>query len=516
MTGVPDVLVVGAGPTGLTTALMAHDHGARVRIIERRPEEDRPSRAMVLHARTLEMLRPLGVTEDLLTRADLSPAAELHLGARTVRVELAELALGDTAFAHLTLIRQMDVEDVLVKALTARGLSVERGTELVDVVAQEDEVVALLGPRRGERVRARFAVGCDGQASTVRTAAGIGWSGAPYREEVLLADVELDGDLAPGVLHAVPGREGLVFVFHLGERAPWRVLATRPARSPGTAYGQPGEPLDEGELEGLLAMSGLGVTLRRVAWSARVPLQHRIADAFRAGNVFLAGDAAHAHSPAAAQGMNSGIQDGVNLGWKLAFATRSEDPRPELLESYEHERRSVARLVLVMTHAVFFAEASTNPVAGLLRARLVPLAAPLAPRLLRQRALVAEGFRVLSGLRVRHRSSPLSVSAAAHGELHAGDRLPDARVTCEGETTELHALTARPGVHVLLARDAPVVGRTLAGRWVSVHRLDRPGRGATVVRPDGYAGLSSKAADEGEIGAWLDLVAARSRTFTTG
>src|SRR5690554_5182234 len=122
-----DVLVVGAGPAGLATALQAYDNGASVRVVERRPEAFRPSRAMIMHPRTLESRRPLGVTDDLLDRGDRAPTAELHLGPRSVTVQLADVALRDTAFPHLTLLRQMDVEEVLANALKQRGVEVERG-----------------------------------------------------------------------------------------------------------------------------------------------------------------------------------------------------------------------------------------------------------------------------------------------------------------------------------------------------------------------------------------------------
>ncbi len=128
-----EVLVVDAGPTGLALALQAHDHGARVRIVERRPEMFRPSRALILHPRTLEVLRPLAVTESLLARADVAPEVPLHLGSRMVPVGVAELELSDTAFPHLSLVRQMDVETVLSQALADRGVYVERGVELIEV-----------------------------------------------------------------------------------------------------------------------------------------------------------------------------------------------------------------------------------------------------------------------------------------------------------------------------------------------------------------------------------------------
>jgi 2-polyprenyl-6-methoxyphenol hydroxylase-like FAD-dependent oxidoreductase len=508
-----DVLVVGAGPTGLTAALQAHDHGATVRVVEQRPEAFRPSRAMIMHPRALESLRPLGVTDELVDRGDVSPKARLHLGRRVVAAELADVALSDTAFPHLTLLRQMDTEEVLARALERRGVEVERGTELVGVGPGPDgePVRALLHSGRGqEEVSCRFVAGCDGPASTVRGLARIGWHGGTYREEVVLADVELDGDLEPGMLHVVAGREGLLFVFALGEGASWRLLATRPSRDEHSAFGQPGEEVPASDVQDLLDVAGLDVAVTEMRWSAQVRLQHRLADAFRRGPLFLAGDAAHAHSPAAAQGMNTGILDAVNLGWKLAFAAR-DGAHPALLASYEGERRPVARQVLALTRLVFFAEASTNPLSAFLRGRLVPLAAPAVPLLLGQPRLMAEVVRMLSQRWVRYRHSPISVEGAPPDGRwpRAGDRLPDQPVGYAGESARLHDLTARPGVHVLLERDARDLDPALLGPHVTVHRLDSPGRGLVAARPDGHVGFRCGEADPAQLGAWLDLVGAR-------
>ena len=164
-----DILVAGAGPAGLALALQAHDHGAAVRVVDRRPEAARPSRALILHARTLEVLRPLGVTPALLARADTAPAADLRLGARVVRVTFGEFALPDTAFPHLTLVRQTDVERVLAAALAERGVEVERGTELAAVREEPGGVQALLrtpAGSRGGRVRLRRRLRRPGQHRT--------------------------------------------------------------------------------------------------------------------------------------------------------------------------------------------------------------------------------------------------------------------------------------------------------------------------------------------------------------
>jgi 2-polyprenyl-6-methoxyphenol hydroxylase-like FAD-dependent oxidoreductase len=504
-----DVLVVGAGPTGLTTALQAHEHGARVRVVDRRAEAARPSRAMIVHPRTLEVLRPLGVTEALLARADRAPAAELHLGRRQVPVQLGDVALPDTPFPHLTMVRQMDVETVLAEALQARGVEVERGVELVHASTGATAARATLnGHRPVEEVTCGFLVGCDGPDSAVRRSAAIGWQGAPYREEVVLADVELAGELEPGRLHVVAARPGLVFLFALGEGATWRLLATRPGRGTRTPFGQPGPEVPAREVQQILDAAGLEAALVELRWSARVRLQHRLADSFRAGRLFLAGDAAHTHSPAAAQGMNTGIVDAVNLGWKLAFAGTGE--HEILLGSYELERRPVARQVLALTHLVFFAEASTHPLPALLRGTVLPLTAPVVPLLLRQPHLMGLAVRLLSQGWVHYRRSPLSVGATptARGP-RPGDRLPDQEVTAHGRRTRLHDLTAGPGVHVLLDRDAALPAQRPLGPRVTVHRVTSwPGRGLRAVRPDGHVGFADDDVDAGRLADWLDLVAA--------
>jgi 2-polyprenyl-6-methoxyphenol hydroxylase-like FAD-dependent oxidoreductase len=517
MTPPANVLVVGAGPAGLALALQAHDHGAAVRIIDRRPEAARPSRALLLHARTLEVLRPLGVTPSLLARADTAPVVDIQLGARVIPITLADLALPDTAFPHLSLVRQMDVEKVLAAALAERGVEVERGTELATVHEGRGGVRAVLrSTTKTEEALAGFVVGCDGPSSTVRSQAGIGWPGFHYPVEVVLADAELDGDLPGRAAHVVAGRKGMVFLFRFGELATWRLLATRPGRPDYVPFGQPGPPVSVTELQALLDEAGLGARITELAWSSRIRLQHRVAERFRRGRLYLAGDAAHAYSPATGQGMNAAIQDAANLGWKLAFAG-SEPDAAGLLGSYNLERRPVARQFLAVTHVAFWGEAATGRLPATFRGGLLPLAAPLLPVLMRRRRLVAGGIRVLSQLRVSYRHSPLSVEGTPRrrGGPRAGDRLPDQAVSAVGRSIRLHELIARPGVHVLLDRDAGRLDTLPAGRLISVHRLtSTPGCGLTAVRPDGYIGFRGQIADASQLTAWLSQIGAISRPST--
>ena len=519
MTSETDVLVVGAGPTGLTAALEAHAHGASVRIVDRREERIQPSRAMMLHARALECLRPLGVTAALLDRADTAPEARIHLGGRVLAVGLGHVDLPDTAFPHLSLVRQAAIEEVLWDALRARGVDVEWGVEFLglhDGPADDATMSARLRTTGGtpEHQRCRFVAGCDGQSSTVRRLVGADWRGAPYRVEAVLADVELGTPLEPGVLHVAVGGSGLAFLFALGEGATWRMLATRRADvGPNARFGQFGERVPPQEVRRLIRESRLGATIDEVRWSARVPLQHRVAKPFRRGALFLAGDAAHAHSPAGGQGMNNGILDAVNLGWKLGLASAGE-AHEAVLESYDQERRRAAYEVLALTHVIFFAEASPDPVARFVRSALLPIAAPLIPPLLRRRRLTAAAVRLLAQPYVRYEHSSISRDVAPRATRwpRPGHRLPDAPATVNGRRGRLHELTAAPGIHVLLEPDARWDVEWLGGRppgdRVHVHRLvGHPGRGVVAVRPDGYIGYRCGEADRG-LGDWLRLVGA--------
>jgi 2-polyprenyl-6-methoxyphenol hydroxylase-like FAD-dependent oxidoreductase len=511
-----DVLVIGAGTTGLTAALQAHACGARVRIVERRSQLTRPSRAMMIHPRTLEELFPLGVTDELLASGDASPRAEVHLGSRVISADLDRFGLRGTSFPRLLFIRQTHVEAVLAGALAARGLEVEFGVELVDLKRHGEGVVAILRHDDvADEVFCRYVAACDGPASTARGILGIPWRGGTYDREVILADLELARGPTEGVAHVVIGRRGLLFLFAIGESAPWRMLATRRTdSSDDLPFGQPGPPVSADVLQRMVDEAGLPARIARVAWSARVPLQHRIASRFRVGPVFLAGDAAHSHSPAGGQGMNAGIQDAVNLGWKLAFAARAAirgGDAETLLDSYERERRPVDRRIRALTHLLFWAESGTGPLPTFGRGVLAPLAAPAVPALLRRRRIPAAALRLLSQLSVRYRRSPLSVDGAAgiSRALRAGRRLPDGLVLCRGHRTRLQQVIARPGIHLLLQRDAGDPDHRSLGPGVYVHRITNwAGRGMIGVRPDGYIGFRSGVVDDERLHQWLTLVAA--------
>jgi 2-polyprenyl-6-methoxyphenol hydroxylase-like FAD-dependent oxidoreductase len=533
-----DVLVVGAGPTGLTLAAQLQAFGASARIVDRQPDRVHESRALAVQPRTLEVLRGLGVTEELLARGNDAVWVQLHAGDRTTRVRLFGLGLDDTAYPFLLFVSQAETEAVLDGHLAGHGVHVERRVELATFHADPDSVSCTLrhADGRTEQVRARYLVGCDGAASSVRRGAGIPFQGGAYPQTFALADLEVDGGLEADSAHAFLGQVGLLFFFPLGRPASWRLLGMHP-----TLHGRdPARPSLE-ELQALAdRFTGGRLRLRDPVWLTYFRLAHRHATRYRAGRVFLAGDAAHVHSPAGAQGMNTGIQDAWNLGWKLALAARGLAAEA-LLDSYDAERRPVGRLVVRFTDRAFAVATSTNPILRAIRTQLVPRVVPLALRFDRG---MAYGFRTVSQLGIGYRHSPAVQEGrpALRRGPRAGDRLPDARIARDGQECWLGEALAAPGFHLLLCGhpndwDA---GRLAAagGRYagvLAVHHLTREavpgalhdsngqalprlGVGDTahyLIRPDGHIGYRAAGTDldglQRYLARWLPGTAAAGR-----
>jgi 2-polyprenyl-6-methoxyphenol hydroxylase-like FAD-dependent oxidoreductase len=334
-----DILVVGAGPSGLALALTLSRMGLKPLVIDRLPAQANTSRAGVIHARTLETLAPLGVVPTL-----IDEGLRLH----DFRVRSPDRELLHIDFSHIPspypfvlMCPQDRTEAVLLAALEEAGGAVHRPAELTGLEIRAGKIVAEI--RRGDRsfhVTAAWVVGCDGMHSTVRELAGIGFAGERYAENFVLADLRMDW---------LPGREevglyladaGLMVVAPLpGER--FRIVATVPDAPP--------EP-DAAFIEALVAERGPAATpgtVREVLWSSRFHVHHRLAETALRGRVLLCGDAAHVHSPAGGQGMNIGIQDAVTLAEPLARALQADDT--EGLRFWAEARHAVAETIVAQT-----------------------------------------------------------------------------------------------------------------------------------------------------------------------
>ncbi len=432
--GLADVLVVGAGPTGLALAAQLAASGVRARLIDRSLDRVRESRALAIQPRTLEVLAGLGVTDELIACGNPAVQLRIHLSGRVLAVPLFDLGLDDTAYPYLLFVSQAETERVLGEYLAAAGITVERGVELAGLSDTADAAVATLHHRDGrdEVVLARYVVGCDGAGSSARRLAGIPFRGSSYPQTFVLADIDADG-VEPGAAHVFVSESGMLLFFPLGKPAPWRLMAMRPPadRTP------PEAPVVLADVQALASTyTGGTVQLHDPVWMTNFRLHQRAAARYRADRVFLAGDAAHIHSPAGAQGMNTGIQDAINLGWKLAQTLRRVAD-PALLDSYEAERAPIGKRVLRLSDRAFTAATSTNQVVRLARTRLAPALIPLALKAGTGRAYL---FRTISQLNVRYRDSCLSLDGPSppRSGPRAGDRIPDASIVQDGRPTTLH------------------------------------------------------------------------------
>jgi 2-polyprenyl-6-methoxyphenol hydroxylase-like FAD-dependent oxidoreductase len=473
-----DVLVVGAGPTGLTLAAQLHSFGATFRIVDRQPDRVHESRALAVLPRSLEVLAGLGIADTMVERGNPAVHLQMHSGTWTTEVPLFDIGLDDTAYPFLLFLSQAETEAILDAHLAQRGAPVERGVELVELRQEPNGVSCTLRHhgQRTEEVAARYVVGCDGAHSRVRECAGIGFTGSAYPQTFVLADTDAEG-LDQRAAHVYLADAGMLLFFPLVRPAPWRLLGMQPRDGEHSSVG-----VDRPELVDLQALAdsytSARVRLHDAVWTTYFRIHHRHATNYRLRRVFLAGDAAHIHSPAGAQGMNTGIQDAWNLGWKLALVAGGA-ANPALLDTYGAEREPVGRAVLRFTDRAFTVATSTSRLVRLLRTKVAPRVLQLAFGYAKGRAI---GFRAVSQLAISYRGSP-AVEDGRPGLRrgpHAGDRVPDAPVTVDGTPQTLHRALAAPGFHLLLVgpdelwdgADDPLPGARHAAP-VDTHRLTR-------------------------------------------
>ncbi len=415
-----EVLIAGAGPTGLVLALWLNAQGVRVRIIDKAASTVAQSRAMVVHARTLELYRQLGLADEVVAEGNRNVQLNVWVrGARRARLALGEAGSGLTPYPFLLTYPQDRHEALLTRHLAARGIEVERSTTLLDLQEQGDHVEARLRHADGREAActARYLAGCDGGRSTVRTRLGISFAGGTSSQLFYVADVEGRGPAFDGEGHLSLDDSDFVFVLPYGRAGAVRLIGTLKD-----------DESDDGDapLESRLAFDDIAhhaidrlrLEADTVNWFSTYRVHHRVADRFRHGRCFLLGDAAHVHSPAGGQGMNTGIGDAINLAWKLAAAVRG-DGSDALLDTYEQERRAFARTLVATTDQAFHLAVSDGPVARFVRTRLAPRIARVAFGTPRIRSAM---FRRVSQIGIAYRDSPLSHGQS--GTVRGGDRLP--------------------------------------------------------------------------------------------
>jgi 2-polyprenyl-6-methoxyphenol hydroxylase-like FAD-dependent oxidoreductase len=525
-----EVLIAGAGPVGLALALELQRFGIRFRIVERNAERSTTSKALGLQPRLSEIFAILGIDGKFFARG-FDGVRAFNLNSRAKKLLRIELQFpsnqaGQAAFQpRMIIIPQSVTEEILETTLAEQGHVVERQRELVGFRQMSDHVEAVIRRESGaeETVRTKFLVGCEGAHSIVRKQAGLTFTGATFPLRTLLADVTIDWDLPDNEVQAWFHGDGSFAALPFGGQK-WRLIAECPANLNDATSGVTLELFQDL----IVARTGKkNVRLRDPLWLTDFRINARMVDRFRERRVFVAGDAAHIHSPAGGQGIATGIQDATNLAWKLAAFLREGAP-DSLIETYDEERRPIAREVLQRTSAVTSVIFAMNPIASFVRERLL---VPILRRAFVQRRLFAK----LSQLEMNYRGRSLSADfdgLFSRVRVRAGDRTPDVVFGKAGEEVSLFQLIRRGGMIALLGPGdhaeeiagklatlhilAFVVSPSGAGALIGGNLQDRYGdfarlygaRGSFLylIRPDGHVALFQRRAEPRELAAYLQKI----------
>ncbi len=506
------VVIVGAGPTGVMLAIELARRGVEVRVLDKRPSRPDETRAIGIHARTLEVLHQLGIVDEFLDLGHRVEGVIFHLdGRRRAQVRFGAL---DTPYPFLLTLSQEQTQRILDQRLDSLGVSIERAVEVLDVHYDTDGAelaIAVPGEERERSLHADWVVGCDGVNSIVRRRLGLAFDGEDYGQDWLMAEVKTDWPMRSDRFHIFAHSGAVLAMFPLSSRR-WRLFLPQVPNRDGERRAPDMEEIER--LVGQRGPKGIRVTDPTLLATFRCYL--RSTKTMRSGRVLIAGDAAHVHSPAGGQGLNTGLHDAFNLGWKLALVAEGQAP-PALIDTYQAERVPIATSVLALTHGLVRTFTMPSPRKRFLRDQLLPiaLATPAAQRRYTNR---------LSQLAHNYRGGPLTDPAArtARGVLAPGDRLPAVTgLQLDGEpvcTLDLlrrpaHTLLIFPGasadheaarkaiarfeawsgiVNTIVISGEPLDSESVADPGLRAHRrYDAMSGQLLLVRPDGY--LASRA-----------------------
>ena len=494
-----EVLIVGAGPTGLVLALWLTRQGIAVRIIDKSAGPGETSRALAVQARTLELYRQAGLADAVVAAGHQVPAMNVWArGRHRARIVFGVAGAGVSPYPFVLVYPQDHHERLLVDALQALGVTVERDTELLDFHDAGDQVVARMRMPDGREDTATFRhlCGCDGARSTVRRTLDVGFEGGTYKHVFYVADVEVGGLEVVDEGHVALDGADFILVLPYNTTGNARLVGTVRDERADRAESLTFADVDHD------AAASLGLRIDKVNWFSTYRVHHRVADAFRQGRVFLLGDAAHIHSPAGGQGMNTGILDAINLAWKLADVLRGRAP-DALLDSYAVERMAFARTLVNTTDRAFTLVTSESMLATIVKTYVAPQLLSVAYRF---RGLARLLFETVSQTTLDYRGSPLSAGKA--GDVEGGDRLPwvesgeDNLAALPDIGWELHVYgTAHPDMSAWCG------ARGIALRhfeWTRAHTRAGLARDAAyLVRPDGYVALADPAASTTTLDAYF-------------
>jgi 2-polyprenyl-6-methoxyphenol hydroxylase-like FAD-dependent oxidoreductase len=510
-----DVLIVGAGPTGLMLANQLGRRGVRATIIDRHSGPAEQSRAMAVHARTLEIYSKLGIAERAVELGRPGSGANIWVGGRLkARIPLEEMGKDLSPFPYVLMLGQDDNERIMGAHLRHWGVDVQWNTELVALKQAPGHVQATIKDPDGSTrtITAAYVAGCDGGRSAVREMNGIGFPGAPYEHVFFVADTEAVGPMVPNELNVFLWKKGFHLYFPMRGPDRWRVIGMLPPELTNKK-----EPTFEELVPALRQEGGSGLQFKSCLWFSTYRIHHRCTERFRNRRCFLLGDAAHVHSPMGGQGMNTGLQDAYNLAWKLALVI-SNQADDALLDSYEAERQPVAHRLLATTDRAFQFVVTDSWLAGIFRTHIFPNVAAIVMRL---KAVRKKAFPTLSQIGISYPQSPLSRTLPGVPEHapRAGDRFPWLHLQFEagGRSEDLFQKLDDTRFNLLvIGQPAPPAESFGLGDLLQVHSIPSSAENSKalaavsisgpayyLLRPDGHVGLAGSRLEASEVKSWI-------------
>jgi 2-polyprenyl-6-methoxyphenol hydroxylase-like FAD-dependent oxidoreductase len=443
-----DVLIIGAGPTGLALACQFVRYGIDFVMIEKREGVTAYSKALGVHARTLEIYEQLGLAQQAVEQRAIAGKARMLKGGEVrAELDLSNLGVGLTAYPYVLFLEQSKNERLLNDYLTRNGKIVHWQTELVSFSQTEENVTAQVKTADGisETIEAQYLIGCDGPKSPVRHALGLGFGGSTFERLFYVADAQIDWKLPHDALQVCLTQDSLLVFFPLKGENRYRIVGTFPEE-----FSKDEDDILYAEIEQRIQLEAqFELHIHDVEWFSTYKVHSRHVSQFSKGRCFLAGDAAHVHTPVGAQGMNTGIQDGYNLAWKLAFVLKGKADKT-ILETYNQERLENAKHLLQTTDRAFDVAAGPNWLMAFLRTHVVPLVFPYLIRLNSIKHLL---FPLISQIGINYRQSSFSQHAGDEQfKVKAGDRMPYLLVEGQSIYDKLH----QPKFHLLIFSNTPI------------------------------------------------------------
>jgi 2-polyprenyl-6-methoxyphenol hydroxylase-like FAD-dependent oxidoreductase len=483
------VLISGAGPVGLTMANELTRYGIPVRIVDKEAQRTDKSKALVLWSRTLELLDHGGYVEPFLKAGMQGHGAQISDG--TNIVARARLDITDTRYPYALMIAQSETERVLEESLAKRGVKVERSVTMESFAEKGSGIEAVLRKADGssETVQADWLLGCDGAHSTTRHGLGFAFEGSTMDSDWWLADAHVTGLEPPEYLHIFWHRDGILAFFPITPGR-WRAIGDL---GPATGSGHRADPTLE-EVQALVTHRGnAGIKVSDPIWLSCFRINERKVKEYSRGHIFLAGDAAHIHSPAGGQGMNTGMQDAFNLSWKLNLVINGI-AKPSLLDSYSIERSAVGDMVLSNAGRLTEMAITRNPIVQTLRNTIVKFALGF-PQI---GHIVAD---TMSELNIAYPVSPLSVAGSPHAHgVKPGTRWPE-KLPADITKPRFTAIGPTDVAADLAAKFPKLVEAATSSKHADPRDL-------ILVRPDGYVGFAGVTSDRAGAEAYLRTIAA--------